>query len=176
MTIDELAVQGNKNKNLNSAERMYNNIFQIRKKIVRDSFIVDYNRHRNLLLVTINGVNFVDDSDSQSSNATWYSMYNTEGKIIWILDNNTSEINDLASIESIIKDKVKAIIIIDNKEKLKEQLKGLSNIIEVSQLKQAVEIAYKIAIKGETVMYSPASAKTQEDKKREEYAQIVYDL
>src|SRR5574344_245092 len=176
MTIDELAVQGNKNKNLNSAKRMYNHRFQIRKKIVRDSFIVDYNRHRNLLLVTINGVNFVDDSDSQSSNATWYSMYNTEGKIIWILDNNTSEINDLKSIASIIKDKVKAIIIIDNKEKLKEQLKGLSNIIEVSQLKQAVEIAYKIAIKGETVMYSPASAKTQEDKKREEYAQIVYDL
>jgi UDP-N-acetylmuramoylalanine--D-glutamate ligase len=93
MTIEELAVQGRKRTYTTSAERNYDNIYKMRNKALISAFgaisqtpnISAQETHRNNKIATINGVNYIDDSYSFTTNATWFTLYQSTKQVIWIL-------------------------------------------------------------------------------------------
>jgi UDP-N-acetylmuramoylalanine--D-glutamate ligase len=188
MTIEELAVQGRKRTYTTSAERNYDNIYKMRNKALISAFgaisqtpnISAQETHRNNKIATINGVNYIDDSYSFTTNATWFTLYQSTKQVIWILKSLDEEL-DLKSIFSTIKEKVSNVIIVkssnDKDNQLKAQLSKLTQIIEVNSIKEAVKIAYNLASNDNNVIFSPASGNEEKVMKEyDDFSSSVFDL
>lgn len=179
MTIEDLAIQG-KDTNLSCAERAYNNLYKMRNKVLMNTFLRQETHHRNHLIITIKGVSFVDDSMSNSPNATWFTLYQSTVPVIWIVENLNDKDIDLSGQLSTIKDKVKGVIFVGDSNKSKKmlsQLRKITNIVETSTLSDAVELAFHLAAEGMSVVYSPASGTVEKALERsKEYNDCVYDL
>jgi UDP-N-acetylmuramoylalanine--D-glutamate ligase len=78
---------------------------------------------------------------------------------IWIVGGVDKTI-DYSSLQALSKQKVRAIVYIGtNKSKIFENfLDNVDMIVDASSMEEAVQMAYYIADKGETVLLSPASA------------------
>lgn len=159
MTIEDLAIQG-RDANLSSAERTYDNIYKMRNKTLMNTFLKRDMGHRNQLTATINGVQFIDDSLALSPNATWFTFYQTNEPIVWIVENLSKKDIDLKEQVATIKEKVKTVIVIDGEKESKKmlsQLRKVTNIVETDEMSKAVELGFHLAAEGMKVIYSPAS-------------------
>ena len=100
---------------------------------------------------------------------------------IWIVG-GVDKGNDYSSLESVVKEKVKGIIClgVDNAKLHKSFDKLVENIYDASSMKEAVNKAYKMGQKGDTVLLSPACAsfdlfKNFEDR-GEQFKECVREL
>ena len=160
MTIHDLALKGRHNVFNSMAAAIAGKVLTIRKDIIRES-LADFQgvEHRLEPVITVCGINFINDSKGTNVNSTWYALECMETDIIWIAG-GIDKGNDYSELFTIVKQKVLAIVCLgkDNR-KIVEAFKDIvPTIVETSSMEEAVRSAYYLAKKGQTVLLSPACA------------------
>jgi UDP-N-acetylmuramoylalanine--D-glutamate ligase len=174
MTIHEFALKGRHNTYNSMAAAIAGKILNIRKEVIRES-LADFQgvEHRLEPVITVCGINFINDSKATNVNSTWYALECMENNIIWIVG-GVDKGNDYSELFMVVKKKVKAIVCLgkDNKKIIEVFKDKVATIVETSSMEEAVRSSYYLAKKGETVLLSPACAsfdlfKNYEDRGRQ---------
>ncbi len=160
MSIKELALQGKHNLNDSMAASIASRLLDIKSKYIQASLSDFVNaEHRLEYVAEIHGITFINDSKATNVNSAWFALESVKGKIIWIAG-GLDKGNDYSPLFSMVQSKVKAIVCLgaDNTI-LKKTFKGIvPMIVEVDNMWDAVNKAYKIGEQGETVLLAPACA------------------
>jgi UDP-N-acetylmuramoylalanine--D-glutamate ligase len=174
MTIHELALKGRHNIYNSMAAAIAGKVLNIRKEVIRES-LADFQgvEHRLEPVITVCGINFINDSKATNVNSTWYAIECMENNIIWIVG-GIDKGNDYSELFPVVIKKVKAIVCLgkDNKKIVEAFKDKVPTIVETTSMEEAVRSAYYLAKKGETVLLSPACAsfdlfKNYEDRGRQ---------
>jgi UDP-N-acetylmuramoylalanine--D-glutamate ligase len=182
MTIHDFALKGRHNTYNSMAAAIAGKILNIRKEVIRES-LADFKgvEHRLEPVITVCGINFINDSKATNVNSTWYAIECMENNIIWIVG-GVDKGNDYSELFPVVKKKVKAIICLgkDNKKIIEAFKDKVATIVETTSMEEAVRSSYYLAKKGETVLLSPACAsfdlfKNYEDRGRQ-FKQAVRNL
>jgi UDP-N-acetylmuramoylalanine--D-glutamate ligase len=182
MTIHEFALKGRHNTYNSMAAAIAGKALGIRKEVIRES-LADFQgvEHRLEPVITVCGINFINDSKATNVNSTWYAIECMENNIIWIVG-GVDKGNDYSELFPVVKKKVKAIVCLgkDNKKIIEAFKDKVSTIVETTSMEEAVRSSYYLAKKGETVLLSPACAsfdlfKNYEDRGRQ-FKQAVRNL
>ena len=115
--------------------------------------------HRLEYVATVNGVRYINDSKATNVNSCWYALQSMKTKTILILGGKDKG-NDYNEIADLVKEKCVGLIYMGlHNEKLHDFFDkfGLP-VADVQSMKDAVDAAYKMAKKGETVLLSPCCA------------------
>lgn len=160
MNIETLALQGKHNIYNSMAAAVAAKIVNVRNEKIKES-LSDFTgvEHRLEFVANVHGIAFINDSKATNINSTWYALESTHQPIVWICGGRDKG-NDYAELHDLVKKKVKAIVClgIDN-EKIKSAFSELVETIEeYTSAQEAVEAAYNLAEKGDTVLLSPACA------------------
>ncbi|MBI2258887.1 MAG: UDP-N-acetylmuramoyl-L-alanine--D-glutamate ligase [Flavobacteriia bacterium] len=160
MSIHDLALKGKHNAQNSLAAGIAAKLLEIRNDSLRESFSDFVNvEHRLEFVAKVNGIEFINDSKATNVNSTWYALECITKPIVWIVG-GIDKGNDYSELESLVKDKVKAIICLgkDNK-KIIDYFSGIKDqIVEAHSALEAVAYAYRFAKKEECVLLSPACA------------------
>jgi len=182
MTIHELALKGRHNTYNSMAAAIAGKVLEIRKDVIRES-LADFQgvEHRLEPVITVCGINFINDSKATNVNSVWYALECMETEIIWIVG-GVDKGNDYSELFEVVKKKVKAIVCMgkDNKKIVEVFKDKVTTIVETSSMEEAVRSSYYLAKKGDTVLLSPACAsfdlfKNYEDRGRQ-FKQAVRNL
>jgi len=160
MTIQELALQGKHNLYNSMASGVAAKLVGIRKNAIRESLSDFHNiEHRLEVIGNVHGIEFINDSKATNVNSTWYALESMNNPVILILG-GIDKGNDYSILTDLVKQKVKAIICLgtDNAKILKAFNGVVDTIVEAKSAKSAVDQAYKLGKKGDTVLLSPACA------------------
>lgn len=160
MTIEELALQGKHNTYNSMAAGIASRLMEVRKEAVRESLADVQNvEHRMEFVARINNVDFVNDSKATNVNSTWYALESVNTPVVWIVG-GVDKGNDYTSLNELVSAKVKSIICLgtDNAKIIKAFSGKVDVITEVKTAREAVNTAYRLAAKGDTVLLSPACA------------------
>jgi len=160
MTIHELALKGRHNTYNSMAAAIAAKVLNIRKEIIRES-LADFQgvEHRLEPVITVCGINFINDSKATNVNSTWYALECMEENIIWIVG-GIDKGNDYSELFPVVRKKVRAIVCLgkDNRKIIEAFQDKVATIVETSSMDEAVKSSYYLAKKGETVLLSPACA------------------
>lgn len=182
MDTSKIAIQGKHNIKNVMASSMASSLLKIRKTTIRES-MEDFEgvEHRLENVLKVNGVQYINDSKATNVNATFYALESMKTPTVWIVG-GVDKGNDYHELMPFVREKVKAIIClgIDNQKIIDTFSNVIDVIIETNNAKQAVEEAYKQAVKGDTVLLSPACAsfdlfENYEDRGRK-FKQAVREL
>ncbi len=160
MTIQELALQGRHNIYNSMAAAITGRILDVKNDIIRQSMLDFQNvEHRLEFVLSVHGIDFVNDSKATNVNATWYALESMSKSVIWIAG-GVDKGNDYTEIEDLVKARVKAIICIgESAEKIKKHFKKITSQIQIyDSMKDAVQTSYQLGNKGDVVLLSPACA------------------
>jgi len=142
------------------AENLKKNVGNLRKESLREKFSDFENvEHRLEFVANVHGIEYINDSKATNVNSTWYALERMQRQTIWIVGGVDKTV-DYSSLQELAKEKVRAIVYIGtNKSKVFENfLDKVDMIVDAGSMEEAVQMAYYIADKGETVLLSPASA------------------
>lgn len=160
MKQDQLALQGTHNLYNSLAAGLVSKLLDISDDTLRQS-LTDFKGvpHRLEKVATVRGVLYVNDSKATNVNSCWYALQSIKSKVVLILG-GTDKGNDYSEIEELVKEKARALIFLgaDNSALHKYFDGKVSLIYDVSSMKDAVELSYELAEKGDTVLLSPACA------------------
>ncbi len=160
MSIHDLAQQGKHNAYNSMASGITGSILKIRKELVRESLSDFQNiEHRLEPVVSVHGIEFINDSKATNVNSTWYALESMDKPTIWIAG-GVDKGNDYTMLHALVKQKVKGIICLgtDN-AKLHEAFGDVvEGIYDASSALEAVALSYRLAKKGYNVLLSPACA------------------
>jgi UDP-N-acetylmuramoylalanine--D-glutamate ligase len=182
MTIHDFALKGRHNTYNSMAAAIAGKILNIRKEVIRES-LADFKgvEHRLEPVITVCGINFINDSKATNVNSAWYAIECMENNIIWIVG-GVDKGNDYSELFPVVKKKVKAIVCLgkDNRKIIEAFKDKVETIVETTSMEEAVRSSYYLAKKGETVLLSPACAsfdlfKNYEDRGRQ-FKQAVRNL
>ncbi|MGB4400639.1 MAG: UDP-N-acetylmuramoyl-L-alanine--D-glutamate ligase [Daejeonella sp.] len=160
MSITELALQGKHNIYNSMASGIVAKVLELRNESIRDSMGSFSNiEHRLEHVAKISGIDFINDSKATNVNSTWYALESMPGKVVLILG-GVDKGNDYNMLRDLVKAKVKGIVCLgkDNRrihEAFEDDVEVIVNTFSASE---AVQIAYHMAKKGDTVLLSPACA------------------
>ncbi|MEE0889149.1 MAG: hypothetical protein U0L22_03560 [Bacteroidales bacterium] len=177
MTIDKLATQG-RTVHSTLAGRQYSEIAMLRNETLRNMFGSKENyKHKKQVIANIKGVRYIDDTKSITPNSTWFTFETIGNPIIWILEIQDNMV-DLSSLASSVKEKVHTLIMVgENNQKITKLFNGLTNLIQVKDLSNAVKMAYYFANEPDVVLYSPANGKQESvENNAERFVQLVNEL
>ena len=160
MKITELALQGKHNLYNSMASGIAGRVLDLKKEVIRES-LTDFQNveHRLEEVGKVHGIVFVNDSKATNVNSTWYALESFQHPIVWIVG-GVDKGNDYEMLAELVKDRVKAIVCLgkDN-AKIHEAFKGLvEDIVDAETAQDAVNSAYSLSRKGDTVLLSPACA------------------
>ncbi|GIU82923.1 MAG: UDP-N-acetylmuramoyl-L-alanine--D-glutamate ligase [Acidobacteria bacterium] len=117
--------------------------------------------HRLELVDTIQGVRFYNDSKATSVDATLKALEalsDEAGKIVLIMGGRGKNA-PYTPLAPLIEKKVRALVLIgEDAERIKTELKGLCEIFHADSMKEAVKLAFQNAHEGDLVLLSPACA------------------
>jgi UDP-N-acetylmuramoylalanine--D-glutamate ligase len=160
MTIHDLALKGRHNTYNSMAAAIAGKVLDIRKDVIRES-LADFQgvEHRLEPVITVCGINFINDSKATNVNSTWYALECMETDIVWIAG-GIDKGNDYAELFQLVKKKVKAIVCLgkDNKKIIEAFKDKVQTLVETSSMEEAVRTSYYLAKKGDTVLLSPSCA------------------
>lgn len=174
MTIHDLALKGRHNIYNSMAAAIAGKVINIRKDVIRES-LADFQgvEHRLEPVITVCGINFINDSKATNVNSTWYAIECMDKEIVWIVG-GIDKGNDYSELFDVVRKKVKAIVCLgkDNKKIIDAFSDKVQTIVETSSMDEAVKSSYYLAKKGQTVLLSPACAsfdlfKNYEDRGRQ---------
>lgn len=159
MNINDFAIKGKHNQYNTMAAGIAAQALDIRKEKIREAVQTFQSLdHRMQYVASIRGVDFINDSKATNLNSVWYALESMSKPTILILG-GVDKGNDYSLIEDVVKEKVKAIVClgVDN-SKIVAAFKNIVPIVETNNMSDAVNEAYQLAEKGETVLLSPACA------------------
>ena len=135
-------------------------IFKIDKNNIRES-LSNFRclPHRLERVLTIQGVNYINDSKATNINSVFYALETLNTKVIWIAG-GVDKGNDYEQLLPLVREKIKAIICLGkNNKRLVEAFHDITDVIvETQSMKEAVKIAHNLSKKKETVLLSPGCA------------------
>ena len=161
MEQEELALHGTHNLYNSLAAGISANLAGIRKEYIRKA-LSDFKgvEHRLEKVATVRGVSFINDSKATNVNSCWYALQSMTGKTVLILGGKDKG-NDYTEIEDLVREKCSALVYLGlHNEKLHAFFDRLGLPVADVQtgMQDAVEAAFKLAKKGETVLLSPCCA------------------
>jgi UDP-N-acetylmuramoylalanine--D-glutamate ligase len=182
MTIHELALKGRHNTYNSMAAAIAGKVLNIRKEVIRES-LADFQgvEHRLEHVITVCGINFINDSKATNVNSTWYALESMETEVVWIVG-GIDKGNDYSELFSIVKQKVRAIVCLgkDNHKIIEACKDRVPTIVETSSMEEAVRSSYYLARKGDTNLLSPACASfdlfTNYEDRGRQFKQAVRNL
>ena len=179
---EELALTGKHNLFNSMAAGISANIAGIRKECIREA-LRDFEgvEHRLEKVCRVRGVEYINDSKATNVNSCWYALQSMKTKTVLILGGKDKG-NDYNEIADLVKEKCSGLIYLGLHNKKLHQFFdnfGLP-VADVQSMKDAVDAAYKMARKGETVLLSPCCAsfdlfKSYEDR-GEQFKKCVRNL
>ena len=160
MSIQELGIRGRHNVYNSMAAGIVANIYGLRKEQIRESLMNFKSLEHRLESVTkIRGVEFINDSKATNVNSTWYALESTSKPIIWIAG-GVDKGNDYTVLEQLVKKKVRALIClgVDNTKLHAAFSKHVDIVVNCTNMRDAVRMAYQLGNPGDAVLLSPACA------------------
>src|ERR1700744_934924 len=160
MSISDLALQGKHNIYNSMASGIAAKVLELRNETIRESMATFKNiEHRLESVGKISGISFINDSKATNVNSTWYALESMTTDVVLILG-GVDKGNDYSMLTDLVRQKVKAIVCLskDNK-RIHEAFEDIVEIIvNTGSAQEAVQVAYHLATKGDTVLLSPACA------------------
>lgn len=160
MKTNGVSLEGKHNMKNAMAASMVAVLMNVRKQTIRESLSNFQGvEHRLEKVLKIQSVQYINDSKATNVNATFFALDSMTVPTVWIVG-GIDKGNDYSELMPLVREKVKAIIClgIDNK-KLIDAFAGVVDImVEVDNMKDAVNTAKHIAEKGDNVLLSPACA------------------
>lgn len=160
MEQEELALNGTHNLFNSMAAGISANIAGIRKECIREA-LNDFKgvEHRLEKVARVKGVDYINDSKATNVNSCWYALQSMKTKTILILGGKDKG-NDYNEIADLVKEKCSGLIFLGlHNEKLHDFFGNFGlPIVDVQSMPDAVNAAYNMAKKGETVLLSPCCA------------------
>ncbi|PST81895.1 UDP-N-acetylmuramoyl-L-alanine--D-glutamate ligase [Pedobacter yulinensis] len=160
MSISELALQGKHNIHNSMASGIVAKVIELRNESIRESMGNFKNiPHRLEHVARISGIDFVNDSKATNVNSTWYALESMNSDVVLIMG-GVDKGNDYQMLKDLVQSKVKAIVCLgkDNKRIHEAFEDDVEVIVNTFSAFEAVQIAYHLAKKGDTVLLSPACA------------------
>ncbi|WP_316817482.1 UDP-N-acetylmuramoyl-L-alanine--D-glutamate ligase [Pedobacter nyackensis] len=160
MSITELALQGKHNIYNSMASGIVAKVLDIRNSSIRES-MGDFKNieHRLEHVAKISGVDYINDSKATNVNSTWYALESVGADVILIMG-GVDKGNDYEMLKDMVRQKVRAIVCLgkDNKRIHEAFEDDVEIIVNTFSAHEAVQVAYHLAKKGNTVLLSPACA------------------
>lgn len=160
MSISELALQGKHNIYNSMASGIVAKVLELRNETIRESMGNFKNiEHRLEFVAKISDVTYINDSKATNVNSTWYALESVGTDVVLILG-GVDKGNDYGMLKDLVRSKVKAIVCLgkDNKRIHEAFEDDVEIIVNTFSAEEAVQVAYHIAKKGNTVLLSPACA------------------
>ncbi|RZK42915.1 MAG: UDP-N-acetylmuramoyl-L-alanine--D-glutamate ligase [Pedobacter sp.] len=160
MSISELALQGKHNIYNSMASGIVAKVLELRNDSIRESMGNFKNiEHRLEFVAKISDVTYINDSKATNVNSTWYALESVSNDVVLILG-GVDKGNDYSMLKDLVRSKVKAIVCLgkDNKRIHEAFEEDVEIIVNTFSAHEAVQVAYHLAKKGNTVLLSPACA------------------
>ncbi|WP_313111722.1 UDP-N-acetylmuramoyl-L-alanine--D-glutamate ligase [Aequorivita sediminis] len=160
MPIATIGIQGEHNVKNAMAASTVATLLRIRKQTIRESLEGFQGvEHRLENVLKINNVMYVNDSKATNVNATYFALDSMENPTVWIVG-GVDKGNDYNELLPLVNEKVKAIIClgVDNQKLINAFGNIVDTIVEADSMQMAVQVAYKLAERNNTVLLSPACA------------------
>jgi UDP-N-acetylmuramoylalanine--D-glutamate ligase len=160
MSVYDFTLKGKHNQYNTMAAGLAASIVGIRKSRIREAVqSFESLEHRMEFVVTIRGVDFINDSKATNVNSTWYALESMRKPTILILG-GVDKGNDYSMLRDLVKEKVKAIVClgVDNRKIHEAFQNDVPVIVNTSSADEAVQSAFKLANPGDVVLLSPACA------------------
>lgn len=158
--INELSLQGKHNVYNSMAAAITGKVLNIENKVLRESLTTFKGvEHRLEKVLKVRNVLYINDSKATNVNSAWYALESMTTPVVWIAGGKDKG-NDYEPLFDLVKEKVRVLICLGKEnQKLHDCFKDkVEAIYDATSAKEAVEIAYKNAKGGETVLLSPACA------------------
>ncbi len=182
MPINELALEGKHNIKNAMAATAVAQLLKIRKQTIRES-LTNFQgaEHRLEKVLKIQGVQYINDSKATNVNSVFYALDSMTTPTVWIVG-GVDKGNDYDELMPLVREKVKAIVClgVDN-SKISNAFNNVVDImVETTSMTEAVQIAKRLAEKGDSVLLSPACAsfdlfENYEDRGNQ-FKQAIYNL
>lgn len=160
MPIATLGLEGQHNIKNAMAASTVATLLKIRKSTIRESLESFQGvEHRLEKVLKINNVMYINDSKATNVNATFYALDSMESPTVWIVG-GVDKGNEYEQLLPLVNEKVKAIICLglDNEKIIAQFGSCVDLMVETDNMNSAVQVAYRLAEKGDTVLLSPACA------------------
>ena len=161
MEQEELALTGTHNLYNSLAAGISANVAGIAKENIRKA-LSDFKGvpHRLEYVATVRDVRFVNDSKATNVNSCWYALQSMKTPVVLILGGKDKG-NDYKEIEDLVRQKCCALVFLGlHNEKLHGFFDplGLPTADVQTGMADAVDAAYRLARRGDTVLLSPCCA------------------
>ena len=183
MKVDDLSLRGQHNLYNSMAAAITANLLGVDTACI-ESCLKNFKgvEHRLEKVKIVNGVSFINDSKATNVNSCWYALQSMVTKTVLILGGKDKG-NDYTEIEDLVREKCSALVYMGlHNEKLHAFFDSFGlPVAEVnSGMKEAVEVAFRLAKPGETVLLSPCCAsfdlfKSYEDR-GQQFKECVREL
>lgn len=160
MKTADISLEGKHNMKNAMAAASVAQLMKIRKQTIRESLSNFQGvEHRLEKVLKIANVQYINDSKATNVNATFFALDSMTTPTIWIVG-GVDKGNDYSELMPLVREKVKAIIClgIDNKKIIDAFVDVVDIMVEVDNMRDAVQTAKHMAEKGDTVLLSPACA------------------
>lgn len=160
MKTTEISLEGKHNMKNAMAATSVAQLMKIRKETIRESLSNFQGvEHRLEKVLKIQNVQYINDSKATNVNATFFALDSMTVPTVWIVG-GVDKGNDYSELMSLVREKVKAIIClgIDNRKIIDAFADVVDMMVEVDNMRDAVNTAKHIAEKGDNVLLSPACA------------------
>lgn len=182
MPINEIALEGKHNIKNAMAATAVSQLLNIRKQTIRESMTNFQGvEHRLEKVLKIQGVQYINDSKATNVNSVFYALDSMNSPTVWIVG-GVDKGNDYDELMPLVREKVKAIIClgVDNDKIINSFNNVVDIMVETSSMREAVEIARRIAEKGDTVLLSPACASfdlfENYEERGKQFKQAIFNL
>ena len=181
-SVYDFALKGKHNQYNSMAAGLAGATVGIRKEKIREA-VENFEglEHRMEHVLTVRGVDFINDSKATNVNSTWYALESMTQPVILILG-GVDKGNDYSALLDLVKEKVKAIVClgVDNRKIHEAFGKHVEVMVNTAGAREAVHAAFHLANKGDVVLLSPACAsfdlfRNYEDRGRQ-YVEAVREL
>jgi UDP-N-acetylmuramoylalanine--D-glutamate ligase len=139
MSVYDFALKGKHNQYNTMAACVAGSTMDIRKNKIREAVQTFQSlEHRMEPVLTVRGVEFINDSKATNVNSTWYALESMTKPTVLILG-GVDKGNDYSLIEELVQEKVKAIVCMgtDNK-KIQEAFGGKVKLVDTASAEAAV--------------------------------------
>ena len=156
----DLNVKGTHNQKNAMAAATVAALLNIRKETIRQSLEHFQSvEHRLEYVLKINNVTYINDSKATNVNSVYYALESMHSPTVWIVGGEDKG-NDYNELLPFVNEKVKAIICLGlNNEKIIQTFGSVVDmLVETQSMSDAVQVAYRLAQRGDTVLLSPACA------------------
>ena len=149
MLVNDLGLIGKHNVSNSLAAAVAAKIIDINNEDLKKS-LSDFKsvEHRLEPVLTIGGIDFINDSKATNVNATYFALESMTKPVVWIVG-GTDKGNDYNEVLPFVKKKVKAIVClgVDNAKIVDFFSPYIDTIVETNNMKDCVEQSYKLATK-----------------------------